>query len=85
MSSFGNPKFLGDFLIIMNSITLVLFMYKKKFYLAILWFLILICALIMQYVKNGTWLGFASELEIFLLDYYRTNSVFLQSVTWLST
>ncbi|MDR2645559.1 MAG: O-antigen ligase family protein [Endomicrobium sp.] len=67
MSSFGNPNFFGDFLIVLSPIILALFMYKKKFYLAILWFMILICSY--HTMSKGTWLGFASGLVIFAVLY----------------
>jgi tetratricopeptide (TPR) repeat protein len=67
MSSFGNPNFFGDFLIVMSSITLALFMYKKKAYLAVLWFMILICSY--HTMSKGTWLGFAFGLVVFAVLY----------------
>jgi putative inorganic carbon (HCO3(-)) transporter len=67
MSSFGNPNFFGDFLIVMSSITLALFMYKKKIYLAILWLMILICSY--HTMSKGTWLGLAFGLVLFAVLY----------------
>jgi putative inorganic carbon (HCO3(-)) transporter len=67
MSTFGNPNFFGDFLIVMSSITLALFVYKKKSYLAILWFMIAICSY--YTMSKGTWLGFAFGLVMFAVLY----------------
>ncbi|MDR3306338.1 MAG: O-antigen ligase family protein [Endomicrobium sp.] len=67
MSSFVNPNFFGDFLIIMSSITLALFMYKKKLYLAVLWFTIVICSY--YTMSKGTWLGFALGVVVFTALY----------------
>jgi putative inorganic carbon (HCO3(-)) transporter len=67
MSTFGNPNFFGDFLIVMNSITLALFFYKKKPYLAILWVMIAICSY--HTMSKGTWLGFVFGLVVFAALY----------------
>ncbi|MDR3195449.1 MAG: O-antigen ligase family protein [Endomicrobium sp.] len=67
MSSFGNPNFFGDFLIVMSSITLALFVYKKKLYLAVLWFMIVICSY--YTMSKGIWLGFASGGVVFAALY----------------
>ncbi|MDR1474381.1 MAG: O-antigen ligase family protein [Endomicrobium sp.] len=67
MSTFGNPNFFGDFLIVMSAITLALFVYKKKFYIATLWFMIAICSY--HTMSKGTWLGLAFGLVVFVVLY----------------
>ncbi|MDR3256601.1 MAG: O-antigen ligase family protein [Endomicrobium sp.] len=67
MSTFGNPNFFGDFLIVMSPIILSLFVYKRKFYLAFLWILIAICAY--QTISKGAWLGFAVGFFVFAIIY----------------
>jgi putative inorganic carbon (HCO3(-)) transporter len=67
MSTFGNPNFFGDFLIVMSPIVLSLFIYKKKFYLAFLWVLIVFC--IYQTFSKGAWVGFAAGFVIFVALY----------------
>ncbi|AKL97949.1 O-antigen ligase family protein [Endomicrobium proavitum] len=57
MSTFGNPNFFGDFLIVMNPIVLALFMRKKKFYLLFLWALIVVN--VIATFSKGAWIGFA--------------------------
>lgn len=69
-STFGNPNFFGDFLIVMNPIVLGLYMYKRNFYLMFLWFLILICTIFT--VSKGTWLGFAAGTFVFIIVYLIT-------------
>jgi putative inorganic carbon (HCO3(-)) transporter len=67
MSTFGNPNFFGDFLIVMSPITLAFYIYKRKFYLLFLWILIAVCAY--QTLSKGTWLGFAAGIFVFSLAY----------------
>ncbi|MDR1695016.1 MAG: O-antigen ligase family protein [Endomicrobium sp.] len=67
MSTFGNPNFYGDFLIVMNPIVLALFLYKRRFYLLFLWVLIFINT-VSTYSK-GAWLGFAVGILFFAVIY----------------
>ena len=69
-STFGNPNFFGDFLIVMNPIVLALYMHKRKFYLLFLWILILLCAVFT--VSKGTWLGYAAGTFLFTVVYIAT-------------
>ncbi|MDR2426286.1 MAG: O-antigen ligase family protein [Endomicrobium sp.] len=69
-STFGNPNFFGDFLVVMNPIVLGLYLYKRNFYLMFLWILILICAIFT--VSKGTWLGFSAGSFVFVLVYLFT-------------
>lgn len=69
-STFGNPNFFGDFLIVMNPIVLGLYMHKRNFYLMFLWILIAVCA--MFTVSKGTWLGFAAGIFVFTVIYLIT-------------
>ncbi|MDD3053959.1 MAG: O-antigen ligase family protein [Endomicrobiia bacterium] len=55
-STFGNPNFFGDFLVVMGPIILALFLKKRSFYLLFLWILI-VFSTIFSYSK-GAWLGF---------------------------
>ncbi len=55
-STFGNPNFFGDFLIVMSPIVLALFFKKKSFHLLFLWVLITFST-IFSYSK-GAWIGF---------------------------
>ena len=62
-STFGNPNFLGDFLVVMNPIVLALFLKKRKFYLLFLW--TLICFTTVFSYSKGAWLGFGVGLIVF--------------------
>ena len=62
-STFGNPNFFGDFLVVMSPIVLALFFKKKSFHLLILWLLITFST-IFSYSK-GAWIGFGVGLIAF--------------------
>lgn len=62
-STFGNPNFFGDFLIVMAPITLALFFQKKRVHLLFLWVLI-VFSIVVSYSK-GAWLGFGVGLIAF--------------------
>lgn len=68
-STFGNPNFFGDFLIVMSPITLALFFQKKKVYLLFLWFLI-VFSIFVSYSK-GAWLGFGAGIIVFSYIFIR--------------
>ena len=72
-STFGNPNFFGDFLVVMGPIVLALFFKSKKFHLLFLWFLIAF-SIYFTYSK-GAWLGFGIGLLMFsfLFVNYITN------------
>ena len=69
-STFGNPNFFGDFLIVMSPIVLGAYLYKRNFYLIFLWILIVLC--IIFTVSKGTWLGFAAGTFVFVIAYIFT-------------
>ncbi len=62
-STFGNPNFFGDFLVVMNPIVLALFFRKKSFHLLLLWFLI-VFSTVFSYSK-GAWIGFGVGIVAF--------------------
>jgi len=62
-STFGNPNFFGDFLVVMSPIVLALFFKKKSFNLLLLWILITFST-IFSYSK-GAWIGFGVGLISF--------------------
>jgi len=62
-STFGNPNFFGDFLVVMGPIVLALFFKSKKFHLLFLWCLIAF-SVYFTYSK-GAWLGFGIGLLAF--------------------
>jgi len=62
-STFGNPNFLGDFLVVMSPITLALFFKKRKFHLLFLWILITFST-VATYSK-GAWIGYGLGLLTF--------------------
>lgn len=66
-STFGNPNFYGDFLVAMAPLCLALFMYSKKKYYLVLWFM----SLFNSYVtySKGTWIGFAAGIVYFSILY----------------
>ena len=68
-STFGNPNFFGDFLIVMAPITLALFFQKKRFHLLFLWILI-VFSIFVSYSK-GAWLGFGAGLIVFSYIFIR--------------
>ena len=63
-STFGNPNFFGDFLVVMSPIVLALFFKKKSFHLLFLWLLI-IFSTIFSYSK-GAWIGLGVGLIVFV-------------------
>ena len=62
-STFGNPNFFGDFLVVMSPIVLALFFKKKSFHLLLLWALITFST-IFSYSK-GVWIGFGVGIIAF--------------------
>ena len=62
-STFGNPNFFGDFLVVMSPIVLSLFFKKKSLHLLFLWVLITFST-IFSYSK-GAWIGFGVGLIAF--------------------
>ena len=62
-STFGNPNFFGDFLVVMSPIVLALFLKKKSIHLLFLWILITFST-IFSYSK-GAWIGFGVGLIAF--------------------
>ncbi|MGE4385188.1 MAG: O-antigen ligase family protein, partial [Endomicrobiaceae bacterium] len=81
-STFGNPNFFGDFLVVMGPIVLSLFLKKRKFYLLFLWVLILFST-IFSYSK-GAWLAFGAGFITFaflfvsfILNIERRKKIFL--------
>lgn len=63
-STFGNPNFFGDFLVVMSPIVLALFFKKKSFHLLLLWLLITFST-IFSYSK-GAWIGFGVGIIAFV-------------------
>ncbi len=63
-STFGNPNFFGDFLVVMSPIVLALFFKKKSFHLLFLWMLITFST-IFSYSK-GAWIGFGVGFIAFI-------------------
>ncbi|MBN1823548.1 MAG: O-antigen ligase family protein [Endomicrobiales bacterium] len=66
-STFGNPNFFGDFLVVMGPIVLAMFLRSRQLHLLMLWCLITFCA-IFTYSK-GTWLGYAAGILLFVFFY----------------
>ncbi len=62
-STFGNPNFMGDFLVVMSPIVLALFFKKKKIHLLFLW--LLICFSTIFSYSKGAWLGFGAGIITF--------------------
>jgi tetratricopeptide (TPR) repeat protein len=63
-STFGNPNFFGDFLVVMSPITMAMYMRTRRFHLLVLWLLI---AFSVTYTfSKGAWLGFGSGLLVFV-------------------
>lgn len=62
-STFGNPNFFGDFLVVMNPIVLALFFRKRSFHLLLLWMLITFST-VFSYSK-GAWIGFGVGIIAF--------------------
>ncbi|MCL2334843.1 MAG: O-antigen ligase family protein, partial [Endomicrobia bacterium] len=66
-STFGNPNFFGDFLVVMSPVTLSLYIYRRKFYLLFLWAMIAVC--LFATMSKGAWLGFAAGIFVFAVMY----------------
>ena len=62
-STFGNPNFFGDFLVVMSPIVLALFFKKKSLHLLVLWLLITFST-VFSYSK-GAWIGFGVGIIVF--------------------
>lgn len=62
-STFGNPNFMGDFLVVMSPIVLALFLKKRKIHLLFLW--LLICFSTVFSYSKGAWLGFGVGIITF--------------------
>lgn len=89
-STFGNPNFLGDFLIVMSPITLALFFKKRKIHLLFLW--LLICFSTVFSYSKGAWLGFGVGIITFaflfagfILNIEKKKKVILISTMALTT
>jgi O-antigen ligase/tetratricopeptide (TPR) repeat protein len=63
-STFGNPNFYGDFLVVLSPLTLAMFLYTRKLHLLLLWALIAFNVIITY--SKGAWLGFAAGMLIFV-------------------
>lgn len=63
-STFGNPNFFGDFLVVMSPIVLALFFKKKSLHLLFLWLLITFST-VFSYSK-GAWIGFGVGIIVFV-------------------
>jgi len=63
-STFGNPNFFGDFLVVMSPVTLAMFLRSKKIHLLFLWLMIAFCVLVTY--SKGAWLGFGAGILIFV-------------------
>lgn len=73
-STFGNPNFFGDFLVVMGPIVLALFLRTKSLHLLLLW--VLIALNVTFTYSKGAWLGFAAGLLVFA---FLTVGFFFQS------
>ncbi len=62
-STFGNPNFFGDFLVVASPIVLALFFKKKQIHLLFLW--LLICFSTIFSYSKGAWLGFGTGIISF--------------------
>lgn len=89
-STFGNPNFFGDFLVVMSPIVLALFFKKKSIHLLFLWFLITFST-IFSYSK-GAWIGFGVGIITFaflfvnfILNLKKKNKIILLLVMSLFT
>jgi putative inorganic carbon (HCO3(-)) transporter len=69
-STFGNPNFFGDFLIVMGPLALAMFLYSRSFYLAFLWVLISACTFLTY--SKGAWLAYAAGNFAFIVFYVTT-------------
>jgi tetratricopeptide (TPR) repeat protein len=81
-STFGNPNFYGDFLVVMSPITLALFMRNRKPHLLLLWALI---ALNVYWTySKGAWLGFGAGIVIYIFlgvaFFLKSNRIKMQKV-----
>jgi tetratricopeptide (TPR) repeat protein len=86
-STFGNPNFFGDFLVVMSPITLALFLRTRKIHLLLLWLMMAFCV-ITTYSK-GAWLGFGAGILIFVLAavafFLKTQRTRQRAILWVLT
>ena len=66
-STFGNPNFFGDFLVVMSPVVLALLLMKRQLHMLVLWLLIAFC--VVTTYSKGAWLGFAAGLVFFAFFY----------------
>ncbi|MCX5781974.1 MAG: O-antigen ligase family protein [Elusimicrobia bacterium] len=66
-STFGNPNFFGDFLVVMNPVVLAMLLMKKQLHLLVLWLLVAFCVIFT--FSKGAWLGFSAGIVIFAFFY----------------
>ncbi|MFH1368568.1 MAG: O-antigen ligase family protein [Elusimicrobiota bacterium] len=66
-STFGNPNFYGDFLVVMGPIVLADFIRTKKFHMLVLW--LLITFNVINTFSKGAWLGYAVGIWVFAFLY----------------
>lgn len=66
-STFGNPNFYGDFLVVMSTLVLADFLRTRKFHLILLWLLITFNVVFTG--SKGAYLGFAVGFVVFILIY----------------
>ncbi len=62
-STFGNPNFFGDFLVVMSPVVLDFYLRFKRFSLLLLWGVVAFCTAFTY--SKGAWLGFAVGLIVF--------------------
>lgn len=86
-STFGNPNFFGDFLVVMSPIALAMFLRSRKFYQLLLWFLISFCVIITY--SKGAWLGYGAGVLIFVLFavgfFLKTQRTRQRTILWVLT
>jgi len=81
-STFGNPNFFGDFLVVMSPIILAMFFRRRQPIYLFLWFMTAFC--VVQTGSKGAWLGFAVGLVAFafllVIFFLRTKKKWLKYV-----
>lgn len=86
-STFGNPNFFGDFLVVMGPIVLALYLRSRKLHHLFLWSMIAFCTVITH--SKGAWLGFGAGILIFMLlavgFFIKTQKAKQKTIIWVIT
>jgi len=84
-STFGNPNFFGDFLVVLNPLLLAMYLHKRKKWIIILW--LMVSANVIWTASKGAWLGYAVGILAFVFFavafFVHANKVKVRKILWV--